>query len=388
MESMTFRRVITSYQSTLVLLLALASGIVVGWWVGPAIVVIKPLGDLFLTAMYVLVIPLLFFSIASALANQGRLIWGQLIKALWLFLRMSLIASLFMLVVLVGVPLSKLPQLANPQQLHAISTPTLLPGLSFLQHISLFWVMGAGIALGLVAAYATDQRITKNLNTLTAGLLKAVNVIMCYAPLGFFAYFALLTASLGPLFFSAYLQVTLTYYITALIYGFLIFSLYALFVNRFKAFWKAAFLPAFTALATCSSAATLPVNLQAAERLGIRAEVFEMVLPLGTMVHKQGSILGGVLKIAFLFTVYGLNFYSLPVLGLTLILAILVGTVMGAIPSGGMTGEMLILAAFGFPPSALILIAVISLLIDPPATVLNALGNLIASLMLDRNPAA
>lgn len=375
---MTIRRVLTSYQSTFTLLLALAAGIIAGWRIGPPIVILKPLGDLFLTALYVLVIPLLFFSIASALANQGQLIWRQLISALWTFLRMSLLASLYMLIVVLVFPLEKMP---NLKILDNISTPALLPGFGFLQHLSLFWVIGAGLALGMIAAYLPKKALTQPLNQITARLLQAVHTLMVFAPLGFFAYFALLTATLGPLIFSAYLPVTLTYYVAALVYGLLFFSLYAHSKNQLRAFWQAALLPALTALATLSSAATLPVNLQAAAQLKLPPEQYEMVLPLGTMLHKQGSILGGVLKIAFLFSLYGLHFYSLPVLGLTGIIAILVGTVMGAIPSGGMTGEMLILAAFGFPPSALMLIAVISLLIDPPATVLNALGNLIACVL-------
>jgi len=64
--------------------------------------------------------------------------------------------------------------------------------------------------------------------------------------------------------------------------------------------------------------------------------------------------------------------------------SLLVGTVMGAIPSGGMLGELLILSVYGFPPSVLIAIAAISIIIDPLATLLNVTGNTVSSMMIAR----
>ena len=57
---------------------------------------------------------------------------------------------------------------------------------------------------------------------------------------------------------------------------------------------------------------------------------------------------------------------------------------MGAIPGGGMIGEMLILSVFGFPPEVLPIIAVISTIIDAPATLLNSAGNTVSAMMVSR----
>lgn len=72
--------------------------------------------------------------------------------------------------------------------------------------------------------------------------------------------------------------------------------------------------------------------------------------------------------------------------GIFSILAVsfLVGAVMGAIPGGGMIGEMLILSVFGFPPEVLPIIAVISTIIDVPATLLNSTGNTVCAMMVSR----
>ncbi len=67
-----------------------------------------------------------------------------------------------------------------------------------------------------------------------------------------------------------------------------------------------------------------------------------------------------------------------------LAVAFLVGAVMGAIPGGGMIGEMLIISIYGFSPEVLPIIAVISTIIDAPATLLNSTGNTISAMLVTR----
>ncbi|CAI8868320.1 L-cystine uptake protein TcyP [Bacillus sp. IT-79MI2] len=72
------------------------------------------------------------------------------------------------------------------------------------------------------------------------------------------------------------------------------------------------------------------------------------------------------------------------ILAIALVVSLLVGTVMGAIPGGGMIGEMLIVSLYGFPPEALPIIAAISTIIDPPATMLNVTGDNACAVMTAR----
>jgi Na+/H+-dicarboxylate symporter len=95
-------------------------------------------------------------------------------------------------------------------------------------------------------------------------------------------------------------------------------------------------------------------------------------------------VIGGMVKIAFLFGLFHLPFQGLSVWLGAIGISMLVGTVMGAIPSGGMLGELLILTVYGFPPSALIVVAAISIIIDPLATLLNVTGNTVGSMLIAR----
>jgi Na+/H+-dicarboxylate symporter len=193
-------------------------------------------------------------------------------------------------------------------------------------------------------------------------------------------------ANTGARLATAYLNVFWVYYAFAAIYFVGGFTLYAYLAGRGPAvrrFWANMLRPSLTAAGTCSSMATMPVNLEAASAMGVPPAVRDLVIPLGAAIHKDGSIIGGVVKILFLFSVFH-QAHTLGALLLLLGVSILVGVVMGAIPSGGLIGEMLILSVFGFPPESLPLIAIISVIIDPPATVLNATGDNVAAMLVTR----
>jgi len=133
--------------------------------------------------------------------------------------------------------------------------------------------------------------------------------------------------------------------------------------------------------------ATMPVNLEASAKMGVPLDVRDVVIPVGAVLHKDGSVIGGVLKVLFAMSLFHQTLTPGRLL-LVIGVAILVGVVMGAIPSGGMMGELLILSAFGFPPETLPLLAIISILIDPMATLLNATGDNVAAMLVTRLTAA
>jgi Na+/H+-dicarboxylate symporter len=243
--------------------------------------------------------------------------------------------------------------------------------------------------VGLAVTGANENR-AKFASFLQAGeelFMRVFSLIMFYAPIGFFAYFAVLVSDLGPKLIESYVRIAIIYYASGLLYFIGVFTWYAYLsgkTNGIKLFWSNVFLPMITSLATCSSAASIPANLVATKKMHVPEEIYETAVPLGALIHKDGSVIGGIFKIAFLFGIFHLNFTDIPVLLTALGVSLLVGTVMGAIPSGGMLGELLILSVYGFPPTALIAIAAISIIIDPLATMLNVTGNSVSNMMIAR----
>ena len=130
--------------------------------------------------------------------------------------------------------------------------------------------------------------------------------------------------------------------------------------------------------------ATIPTNLEAAKRIGIPEDIHEVVIPLGATIHMEGSCMAAILKISVLFGLYQMDFGGAEVLMKAVGIAILSGVVMSGIPGGGFLGELLIVTLYGFPIEALPLISMMGTIVDPPATMVNAVGDNVASMMIAR----
>ena len=389
-----------AYRFLITLLAAILLGALTGYKLGPGAVKLKPLGDIFLNLMFTVVVPLVFFSISSAIASIGELKRvGKIITTmLGTFLFTGLIAAVFMLIVVKLYPPGQgvLLQLPMPEQIQPVSMAeqivnifTVSDFIKLFSRDNMLALIFFAALLGIATMSTGDKGklFAKFLQAGTEISMKATSFIMYYAPIGFFAYFAVLVGELGPKVLETYLRATLIYYSAAMVYFILAFSFYAYLAAKkagVKLFWQQVSFPAITALATCSSAASIPANLQATRNIGVPAEIAELVVPMGAITHKDGSVLGGIIKIAFLFGIFHLSFTGPSVLLMAIVIGVLVGTVMGAIPSGGMIGEMLILTVYGFPPQALIIIAAISMIIDPPATMLNVTSNTVCSMLVAR----
>ena len=151
-----------------------------------------------------------------------------------------------------------------------------------------------------------------------------------------------------------------------------------------KKFWSNIIPPSLTALATGSSMATIPLNLQAADKIGVPRDISEVVIPIGATMHMEGSCLAAVLKIAFLFGIFQMPFTGIETILTALGIALLTGVVVSGIPGGGTIGELLILSMYNLPPEAFPLITMIGTLVDAPATMVNAVGDNVASMMIAR----
>jgi Na+/H+-dicarboxylate symporter len=382
------------------LIASIVLGGLTGYWYGGFAGQIKPLGEIFINLIFTAIIPLIFFSVASAIAKMRTMqkIGKMAASMVFVFVIMGAVASLFaILVVKIFPPAQGISlHLSEPQSAEAVNLGNQIVSIftvsdfsKLLSQQNILPLIIFSMLVGFAAASAKEKGAAF-IEFLHAGedvFMRVFSLIMYYAPIGFFAYFASLVNELGPKLMTTYLRVFVVYSVFGAIYFIVAFSFFAYLAGRMrgvKLFWANVLVPMTTAVATCSSAASIPANLAAAKVMRVPPEIYETAIPIGTMVHKDGSIIGGIFKIAFLFGLFHMDFTGVSVLLLALGVSLLVGTVMGAIPSGGLLGELLILSVYGFPPTALIAIAAISIVIDPIATMLNVTGNTVASLLIAR----
>ena len=397
-----------NYKSSLILLISIIIGGIIGVVMGPKATVLQPLGDLFLNLLFTILVPLVFFSVTSAIANMsGMKRFGKIMgNIVIVFSTTALIAAVIALLgVLIANPTKGLdPTVFKELMAQAtetvdaekvgvfaqlVNTVTVNDFVNLFSRSNMLQLIIFSVLFGTATAMAGEKAkpIAAFVEAGSNVMMKIVKIIMYYAPIGLGAYFATVIGQLGPQILGGYLKVFILYLVITAVYYFGFFTLYSYVASGklgVKTFWKNAIAPTVTALATCSSAACIPINLESVKKMGVPNDIAETVIPLGANTHKDGSVVGGVLKITFLFGIFGKDMTSISsILGI-IVVSFLVGAVMGAIPGGGMLGEMLILSVYGFSPEVLPIIAVISTIIDAPATLLNSAGNTVCSMMVSR----
>ena len=233
-----------------------------------------------------------------------------------------------------------------------------------------------------------EGTVTRFLDGLTAVMLKFVKIITYYAPVAFFAIFAGLVADYGSMITQSYGRAMLVYYPLCFVYIFTAFPIFARFgggPGAVKTMFKHIARPAVVSLGTCSSVATIPTNMEVAEATGISKDVSEMVVPLGATMHMDGSCFSCVLKIAFVFGVFGLDLTWGQLIPIILV-AVLSSVGMSGVPGGGYIGEYIICSIF-FPTQmelAFPILVAIGNLVDPPATMINSSGDYVISYIVSR----
>ncbi len=395
----TKRSVWHSYRFSITLIISIVIGSVIGIIFGEKATVLKPLGDIFLNLMFTAVTPLVFITIASAvgsMANMKRL--GKILGNMFLtFVITGLIAAVLIIFVVkifppaegVNIVIESTEELEKIKLADQIVSALTVNDFSkLLSRSNMMPLIVFSIIFGFcVSSLGEGNIISKGLDSLSQVMMKFINVIMLYAPIGLGAYFANLIGEFGPQLLGAYARAMAIYYPICVVYFFLAFAGYTYYAGgkaAVKSFFKNILEPTITSIATQSSIATLPVNLDAAERIGVPKDIREIILPIGATMHMDGTVLSSILKISFLYGIFGQEFSGIGTYIIAVAISILGGVVMSGIPGGGLIGEMLIVNLFGFPSEAFPIVATIGFLVDPPATCINSTGDTVAAMIVTR----
>jgi len=384
----------------MMLILSIIIGAVLGMVYKKDAAMFKPLGDVFLNLLFTVIVPLVFFSISSAVAGmQDIRRLGKIMSAMiFVFVITGLIASIIMISGVIIYPPAtgasvhpgngvNVEHLKASEQIVKAFTVSDFPELFSKNNMLALIVFSILIGLATSASGDKGKKFAGFLESGGRVMMKLISFIMYYAPVGLCAYFAYLIGVFGPQLLDAYARAMALYYPTAILYFFIAFTLYAFIAagkTGVRKFWRNIIPPSLIALATGSSMATIPANLQAAENIGTPEDIREVIIPIGATMHMEGSCLAAVLKIAFLFGIFNVSFSGTETILTALGIALLTGVVVSGIPGGGTIGELLIISFYGFPMESLPIIMMIGTLVDAPATMLNAVGDNVSGMLVAR----
>lgn len=388
---------------SLILIIAIIIGGLIGVIFRENAVVLKPLGELFINLMFVILVPMIFLTICNSIIKIGSL--KRMGKILIWFL--AVIAGLSIIISILGYFGANVIEIINPLDKSKLESMfgeniiiegqgSILDKLVNLFTVSdfaflfskdnLIAIFVFSIIFGFAIRLGKDKTtgVAKAIDSLNVIILNMLKIIMYYAPIGLACYFAAVIGTFGNEVVYGFLKTLLAYTIVCVVVYFVLLPLVVLLFKGKKgltAWAKHMLLPSITAIATCSSAASMPICIEETKKMNVDSDVVETVIPLGTNFFKAGAIIGSVFKIIFLMNLFNIQFSFIKIIIVSILAALLVG----AVPTGGgAISEMFIISFLGFPAMALPLLTIIATIIDPFSTVTSVAGNITCAVVTDK----
>ena len=231
----------SSYREPLILIAFVIIGAILGLVLGEKASFLYPIGQIWLNLLFVLLVPLIFFSISSSISGiaDAKRIGKLLVLTIGIFVITAAIAGVYMLVVtgIFGVDTSIQIESAEAaastaaagigEQIVNTFTVSDFPDVISRSHILALIVFTVFFGITVSVLGEKGRPIAEWLSNMSLVFYKMVSLLMKLAPLGLMAYFANLTGTYGPELLKSYARGLLIYYPAALVYFFVFLALYA-----------------------------------------------------------------------------------------------------------------------------------------------------------------
>ena len=391
----------SSYRESLILIAFVILGAIFGLALGEKATILNPIGQIWLNLLFVLLVPLIFFSISSSIASiaDTKKVGKLLVLTITIFIVTAAIAGIVMFLVtgIFGVDTSI--QLGTSEEIEEtvrasvgdqiVSTFTVsdFPNLISRSHILALIVFTVFFGVTVSLLGEKGQPVAEWLSNMSLVFYKMVELLMKLAPIGLMAYFANLTGTYGPDLLKSYARGLLIFYPTVVVYFFVFLGLYAFVAAGIwgvKNFFKVILTPALTALGTRSSAAAIPLQLDACDKLGVPREISSVVIPVGATCHMDGACIATIYEIALCCALFGQPLHSIGDFAFALVIAVAGSVAVSSVPGGGAAMETMVISAFGFPSIALPVLLMMTQLFDAGCTLINSCGDTVASMLVTR----
>lgn len=389
-------------------------GIVLGLWLltdygstytGKVVYCSQLVSNLFLDSLKLILVPLVFASIAIGVANLQS---HKKMHKVWM-LTLGFFGLSMTIAILLGFTASYIFKPGMGMHLDSLTASLPVPAnqnLSIADYLAqflhgifqnpfkalasgdIFSVVICALILGIALVVGGERY--RNILTLLKEAqelcMQVVGWIMHIAPLGIAALLLQLVVKQDTQLLHELLKFIVVVIGTTLFHGIVVLPglLYLLTgVSPYK-FWGGAKEALITAFATCSSNATLPVTLRCTEqRLHVKKDIANFVVPLGATVNMDGTALYEAVAALFVARLCGVELDIAH--QITIFLVATIGAI-GApgIPSVGMLSMVLVLESVGLPSAAIAILLPIDRILDTVRTSVNVQGDMIGSLVVDR----
>ncbi len=375
--------------------LAMILGIALGLTLGEKAIALEPFGTFFLTLLQMIALPLIIVNLLAGICslNDPKLLGKVGVKVLIYYFATTAFAMVIAVVVGQILKPGVGFVLSGNYVLNSDASPSIGATILSMFPTNIFSALAEGkfdqvvifVAIFGVATLFLPQAERERLQSISdicsRVFGKIMGAIMLYAPVGICALMARTFGKYGLSMGGSIAKYVASMYIS----GICMISVYLIILYVFTHirplyFLKKAAPVMVSAASTCSSIATLPVNLQCAASLGIPKGIYSFTIPLGNQLNRDG--MGIFFAMSFMFTAQSAGVVFPPnMLFKMILLGLLLSTGGGGIPGGAMVFLALILENFGLPVEIVGVIAGIHTLNEMGLTTLNCLGDLVGTLV-------
>ncbi len=386
----------TQRRSTLPL--QMLAGLVLGLIVGiawPSLgQTLQPIGTAFIQAIQMIVIPLIVSAVTLGVYRMGenarQLGRVAIIAFAWFY-----IATLFAVLIALGlnglfhpgvganlVPTGKVPAnlaLSVDWTKYLLDLiPTNIVAAMAAQRVLPTLVFAVLFGLGLARiGEATARPVVMLFEAVLATMFRVTGWIIALVPIAIFAIMAWLIATQGLATIAALARLIGLMYVGLLIMVLCCWLVLALLRENPFTITRAVIGPVLLGFTTRSSEVTLPVQMEALERMGVPNKVVALVLPLGYSFNLDGSTLYIALAVTFLAEAYHVDLTWSAELTI-LVTALIASKGIANVPSGGLVALATVVTAIGLPVEAIAIIAGVDAFMDMGRTAVNVFGNTVA----------
>lgn len=396
------------HRHAVILLLLIAAGVLAGgaagWIWGPAMHSVAWLGDLFLTALKMLIIPLIIAAVISGVASLGDVrklgrIGGATLAYYLFTTGMAVLIGLVMVnLIQPGVGLEfgngEIPQQVLEKEattvtdiLMSLITPNLIDAAAHTQLLPLI-VFSILFSAALTTVGERGAHVIAFFEGVNDAMMKLVIWLMYLAPVGIFALVAarLGKAGGGEQFLAEISAVGLhvVTVLSGLAVHFVVLLLILFFVAGRGADYLLGMLRALlTAFGTASSSATLPLTMECARENQVDDRAVRFVLPLGSTVNMDGTALYEAAAVMFIAQAYGMDL-SLGQQAIVFVTATLAAIGAAGIPEAGLVTMIIVLNAVGLPLEGIGLLLAVDWFLDRFRTAINVWGDAVGAAVIGR----
>ena len=383
------------------MMLGLILGVIVGAFVSAefAQTWFRPLGDLFIRLIRMVVVPLVFATLvagAAGISDVSKL--GRVaIRTLLIFMATSAVAVIMGLIIAnlidpgIGVTLSteglKATQVKAPSFVKTLLEIVPINPMEAFSKGAILQIIFFAIMFGfcLNALGEKGRGVYEFFDTIGHIMIRMTNIVMRYAPIGVFGLMAAVVAQHGLAVLLPLGKLILASFIATSLLVILIYIPWVKFGIGIPlgTYFKGIFEPWLIAFTTCSSAAAMAANLIASRRLGASNSVASFAVPLGNTINMNGTAVYMGVTAVFAAQIYGLNltFSDQVIVVLTGVLAA-IGT--AGVPGAGLIMSTLVFTQIGIPLEVVALIAGVDRILDMIRTSINVVGDSTTALAVSR----